>query len=165
MVTRDLPRFYPVISVTVFHIFVRNLLHSGIGRPRVCSKRSKLDRPIPLKGLTPKGQLSLQGTFRVWTDVKELWTKADEGRRECKMQNFISFLMVLIILKISNFFPGKISHLSKMSLQGTIVPGRLRSELCPWGVKWTLMNPPWSRFEFRRLCFYRLSLRRCRIQC
>ena len=22
-----------------------------------------------------------------------------------------------------------------MSLQGTIVPGRLRSELCPWGVK------------------------------
>ena len=30
------------------------------------------------------------------------------------------------------FFPGKISHLSKMSLQGTIVPGRLRSELDPW---------------------------------
>ena len=40
-------------------------------------------------------------------------------RRECKMQNFISFLMMLIFFK--NF--------------ETIVPGRLRSELCPWGVK------------------------------
>ena len=29
--------------------------------------------------LTPQGQLSLQGTFGVWTDVEVLWTKADEG--------------------------------------------------------------------------------------
>ena len=32
------------------------------------------------------------------------------------------------------FFLGKIYHLSKMSHQGTIVPGRLRSELFLWGV-------------------------------
>ena len=32
-----------------------------------------------LKSLTLQGQLSLQGTFRLWTDVKVLWTKADEG--------------------------------------------------------------------------------------
>ena len=29
--------------------------------------------------LTPQGQLSLRGTFGVWTDVQVLWTKADEG--------------------------------------------------------------------------------------
>ena len=29
--------------------------------------------------LTPQGQLSLRETFGVWTDVKVLWTKADEG--------------------------------------------------------------------------------------
>ena len=29
--------------------------------------------------LTPMGQLSLQGTFGVWMDVKVLWTKADKG--------------------------------------------------------------------------------------
>ena len=28
-----------------------------------------------------------------------------------------------------------IYHLSKMSFQVTIVPDKLRSELCPWGVK------------------------------
>ena len=37
---------------------------------------------VCLKYLTPQGQLSLQGTFRVWTDVKVLWTKADEGEAE-----------------------------------------------------------------------------------
>ena len=37
--------------------------------------------------------------------------------------------------KFRKFFWRKFYHLSKMSLQGTIVPGRLRSELCPWGVK------------------------------
>ena len=50
-------------------------------------------------------------------------------RRECNMQNFISFLMMLIFFEIFSY------HLSKMSLQGTIVPGRLRSEFCHWGVK------------------------------
>ena len=34
-----------------------------------------------------------------------------------------------------NFSSEVITSLSKMSLQGTIVPDRLRSELCPWGVK------------------------------
>jgi len=29
--------------------------------------------------LTQDNQLSFQGTFGVWTDVKVLWTKADEG--------------------------------------------------------------------------------------
>ena len=29
--------------------------------------------------LTPQAQLSLQGTFGVWTDTKVLWTKADDG--------------------------------------------------------------------------------------
>ena len=32
------------------------------------------------------------------------------------------------------FFLGRIYHLSKMSLQATIVSGWLRTELCPWGV-------------------------------
>ena len=31
--------------------------------------------------LTPQSQLSLQGTFDVWTDIKVLSTKADHGRR------------------------------------------------------------------------------------
>ena len=39
------------------------------------------------------------------------------------MQNFIRFLMDVFY------------HLSKMSFAATIVPGRLRSELCPRGVK------------------------------
>ena len=56
-------------------------------------------------------------------------------RWECKMQNFISFLMVLIFFEnFEKFSKGVFDHLSKMSLQGTIVPGRLCSELCPWGV-------------------------------
>ena len=29
--------------------------------------------------LTPQAQLSFQGMFGVWTDVKVLWTQADEG--------------------------------------------------------------------------------------
>ena len=32
-----------------------------------------------MDGLTPQAQLSIQGTFDVWTDVEVLWTKADEG--------------------------------------------------------------------------------------
>ena len=52
------------------------------------------------------------------------------------MQNFMSFLMVLIFFEnFEKFSKGAFYHLSKMSLEGTIVPGRLRSELCPWGVK------------------------------
>ena len=52
------------------------------------------------------------------------------------MQNFISFLMVLILFEISEKFPkGWVYNSSKMSLQETIVPGRLRSDLCPWGVQ------------------------------
>ena len=44
--------------------------------------------------------------------------------------------MVLIVFEnVENFSLGAFNHLSKMSLQGTIFPGRLRSELCPWGVK------------------------------
>ena len=66
--------------------------------------------------------------------------KAEQGpmneRRECKMQNFISFLMVLIFLEnFEKISKGAFYHLSKMSLQGTIVPGLLRSELCLRGVK------------------------------
>ena len=37
-------------------------------------------RPFELCKLTTRGQLSLQGTSGVWTDVKVLWTKADDGR-------------------------------------------------------------------------------------
>ena len=62
-------------------------------------------------------------------------------RRKSKMQNFISFLMALIIFK--NFQKcslGIITSLSKVSLQGTIVPGRLRSEFCPWAVKLDVLN-------------------------
>ena len=57
-------------------------------------------------------------------------------RRKYKMQNFISFHIVVIFFEnCEKFSQGKVYHLSKMSLQGTIVPGRLRSEVCPWGVK------------------------------
>ena len=38
--------------------------------------------------------------------------------------------------------PMKIYHLLKMSLQETIVPGRLRSELCPSGVKTYSISKP-----------------------
>ena len=65
--------------------------------------------------LTPHGQLSLQGTFCVWTYVKVLWT-------------------------FENFLWKSLHHLSKMSIQGTIVSGRWRSELCFWGVKTWLQN-------------------------
>ena len=41
-------------------------------------------------------------------------------RRECKLQNFINFLTVLILFKISQ---GAFYHLSKMSHQGQIFPG------------------------------------------
>ena len=49
-------------------------------------------------------------------------------RRECTLQNFISLLMVLIFFEnFEKFSYGAFYHLSKMSLQGTIVSGRLRS--------------------------------------
>ena len=51
------------------------------------------------------------------------------------MQNFITFLMMQIFFENFEKFSKGVFYLSKMSLQGTIVPGRLRSELCPWGVK------------------------------
>ena len=42
------------------------------------------------------------------------------------------FLMVLIFFEnFEKFSSGEFYHLSKMSLQGTNVPGRLCSELCP----------------------------------
>ena len=57
-------------------------------------------------------------------------------RNICKLQNFISFLMALIIYgNFQTFSLWIITSLSKMSLEGTIVLGRLRSELCSWGVK------------------------------
>ena len=57
-------------------------------------------------------------------------------RLECKMQNFVSFLMALLIFEnFQTYSMGIITSLSKMSLEGTIVSGRLRSEFCPWGVK------------------------------
>ena len=39
------------------------------------------------------------------------------------------------VAKFRKFFLGIFYHLSKMSLQRTIVLGRLRSEICPSGVK------------------------------
>ena len=49
------------------------------------------------------------------------------------MQNFISLLMVLIFFENFEFFSGKIYHLSKMSLHGTIgsveVTGYARSSV------------------------------------
>ena len=32
-----------------------------------------------------------------------------------------------------------------MSLQGTVVSGRLRSDLCPWGVKWSISQTSVNR--------------------
>lgn len=71
MVTRDLPRFYPVISVTVFHISVQTLLFSGIRRLCVSSKRSKLDRPIPLKGISFAKDVN-QGVFYLGSPVRRV---------------------------------------------------------------------------------------------
>ena len=79
--------------------------------------------------LTPQGQLSLQLFERM---LKYFEKSPMRDRRKCKMQNFISFLMELILFEhFENFSYGAFYHLSKMSLQGAIVPGRLRSELCP----------------------------------
>ena len=48
-----------------------------------------------------------------------------QERREYKMQNFISFFMALFFFEnFENFSYGAFYLLSKMSLQGTIVPGR-----------------------------------------
>ena len=35
-----------------------------------------------VNNLTPQGQLTLQGTIGVWTDVKVLWAKSDDGEAE-----------------------------------------------------------------------------------
>ena len=43
---------------------------------------------------------------------------------------------------------GEFYHLSKMSLQETVVPGGLRSELCLWGVK------SWDSLSFLNQFFY-----------
>ena len=55
-------------------------------------------------------------------------------RRECNMQNFISFLMVLIFFENFENFLGRVLSFIKNVPPRTIVPDRLRSELCPWGV-------------------------------
>ena len=66
--------------------------------------------------------MSLQGTFGVWN-----------GRI------LSAFLWCSSFLKISKIcLRVRFYHLSKMSLQETIVEGMLRSELCPWGVKQSL---------------------------
>jgi len=54
-------------------------------------------------------------------------------RLECKMQNFVSSLIVLLIFENFQIYSLGIIASLKMSLEGTI--GRLRSELCSWGVK------------------------------
>ena len=49
--------------------------------------------------LTPQGQLSLQGTFGVWTDVKVLWTKADKGEAEFLDAEFYQLSYGVIFLE------------------------------------------------------------------
>ena len=50
------------------------------------------------------------------------------ARRSCKT------IFVLVPKMYKRTFWKSFYHLSKMLLQGTIVPGRLRSELCAWEV-------------------------------
>ena len=52
-----------------------------------------------LKVLTPQAQLSLQETIGVRTDVKNFEQSPMSERRECKMQNFISFPIASIIFE------------------------------------------------------------------
>ena len=55
--------------------------------------------------LTPQGQLSLQGTFDVWTDIKVLWTKADNEEAGMKDAEFYQLSYgANLFLKISKFF-------------------------------------------------------------
>ena len=75
-------------------------------------------------------------------DIKVLWTISDEEEagfppRECKMQNFISFLTALKIKKVSNFFLRKISSFIKNVPSRDNCPWQVRSELCPRGVKYS----------------------------
>ena len=69
------------------------------------------------------------------TDVKILRRKAGEGEARMLDAEFhqLSY-RVNLFWKFRKFFLGKIDHLSNYSLQGTFFPGRLRSELCQWGV-------------------------------
>ena len=65
--------------------------------------------------------MGLQGTFCIWTDAKVYFKQRPmRERRECKMQNFISFLMALIFFEnFRNFSLGIITSLSNN---------------CPWQV-------------------------------
>ena len=56
-----------------------SVISSGKYLPDNLSGSSKITNCEKNATLTPQGQLSLQGTFSVWTDVSVLWTKADEG--------------------------------------------------------------------------------------
>ena len=72
--------------------------------------------------LTPQGQLSLQGTFGVWTDVKVLWTKADEGEVGMLDAEFYQLSYgVHVFWKFRKFFLG-------LGL----------SFICPWRIKFHL---------------------------
>ena len=69
--------------------------------------------------LTPPGQLFLQETFCVSTDVKYFEQRPMRERRECKKQNFISFLVVLIIrLIIRLIIYQKCPFMGQLSLAG-----------------------------------------------
>ena len=107
---------------------------------------------INSNALTPQGQLSLQGTFGVWTDVQVLWTKADEGELGMYDVEFSQLSYeVNDFWKFRKFFIRRVLSFIKN------VPGRLRSELgSSWGVKsdestiMVVRESPWLSESHRR---------------
>ena len=87
---------------------------------------SWLNSPVPI---VPSGDVwCLNGYYNTFNKGRS----RRGGNVRCRILS--AFLWYLLFLKISKIFLGKIYHLSKMFLQGTIVPGRLRS--VPGELKW-----------------------------
>ena len=73
--------------------------------------QSQISDSRKVEFLTPQGQLSLQGTFFVWMDVKILWTKADDWEAGMLDAEFYSLSNgVILFWKFWNFFQGRVYH-------------------------------------------------------
>ena len=85
--------------------------------------QSQISDSRKVEFLTPQGQLSLQGTFFVWMDVKILWTKADDWEAGMLDAEFYS-LSNGVILFWKFFQRARVSIIKN-------VPS---TDNCPWQV-------------------------------
>ena len=87
--------------------------------------------------LTPQTQSSLQGRLLLERVLKYCKERSMRVRRECKMQNFVSFVTVLIENfenKLWTFFFGWRGHPNHLNLKKQKFFGRMAH--AAWGVLW-----------------------------